>query len=242
MQWQQQSSAVQYTEIRQQHHWTKQTKQRHTFFIYLEWMHCCCGWWCVFYCSPRIRQFGCRLAVSRPPFGGCCFVQKVRNPEKHCATNRIGCSNNFRILRSVAGYYAQFLAQKTSSLPLRLGRISSQIGWRSSTQIARKQRNPIAVLRSKIHRTDNWPSGGMGILWWRDDCWSTNQNQWQVPNRSLLVYHGETKIFIFDKFVALHTEQQNIINSLKKSPEGGIERLSKVQLFYDGSRDPKSEK
>ena len=66
------------------------------------------------------------LAVSRPPFGGCCFVQKVCNPEKHCATNRIGCSNNFRI-RSVAGY-AQFLAQKTSSLPLRLGRISSQIG------------------------------------------------------------------------------------------------------------------
>ena len=58
---------------------------------------------------------------------------------------------------------------------------------------------------------------------------------------SSLVYHGETKRFTFEKYIALHTEQHNIINSLKETPEGGIDELAKVQLFYDGILDPKLE-
>ena len=55
---------------------------------------------------------------------------------------------------------------------------------------------------------------------------------------SNLVYHGETKRFTFDKFIALHQEQHNIINSLKETPEGGIDGLMMVQLLYEGVKDP----
>ena len=62
---------------------------------------------------------------------------------------------------------------------------------------------------------------------------------------SSLVYHGETKRFTFEKYIALHTalhtEQHNIINSLKETPEGTIDGLAKVQLIYDGILDPKLE-
>ena len=58
---------------------------------------------------------------------------------------------------------------------------------------------------------------------------------------SSLVYHGETKRIAFEKYIALHTEQHNIINSLKEMPEGSIDGLAKVQLIYDGILDPKLE-
>ena len=45
----------------------------------------------------------------------------------------------------------------------------------------------------------------------------------------------------FEKYIALHTEQHNIINSLKEMPEGSIDGLAKVQLIYDGILDPKLE-
>ena len=80
----------------------------------------------------------------------------------------------------------------------------------------------------------------MGILNSRTNV-ASNQVSNACAFLSSLVYHGETKIFTFEKYIALHTEQHNIINSLKETPEGTIDGLAKVQLIYDGILDPKLE-
>jgi hypothetical protein len=88
-----------------------------------------------------------------------------------------------------------------------------------------------------------WTRNGCTAYWELFDHYLGNNNVDHFANKAdckllTATYCGKQKHWNFEKYVALHIQQHNILNGLKKYDNRGIDESSKIRYFMNGIKLP----